>query len=109
MNGHDVEERRHHPGIREPFPVLVRGVDMDGQAFELHVVLDNISAGGFYMTLKRHVKPGTKLFSVVRLSSAPDSAAPAPRVAVRGVVRRVEPQPGGRWGLGVQFRHHRFL
>jgi len=57
----------------------------------------------------RRIEPGTKLFAVVRLATAMDPAAATPCVAVRGVVRRVEPQPDGQWGVSVQFTRHRFL
>ena len=67
------------------------------------------SAGGLYVRLRRRVEPGVKLFAVVRLATATDSAAPAPCVAVRGVVRRAEPQPDGTYGVRVACTHHRFL
>src|SRR5262249_43287023 len=34
---------------------------------------------------------------------------PGPYVALRGVVVRTEPQPGGMYGVAVKFTHHRFL
>ena len=40
-------ERRQHPRLYESFPVLVRGVDARGEAFERETVLDDFSAGGF--------------------------------------------------------------
>jgi PilZ domain len=87
---------------------MVRGVDVSGEAFEIHTVLDNFSASGLYVRLQRRVDPGMKLFAIVRVSaSGPE--VPAPRVAVRGVVLRTEPQPNGTWGVAIRFTRYRFL
>jgi hypothetical protein len=102
-------ERRRSARLSEPFPVFIRGVDAIGRAFEYNTVLDNVSADGFYMRLGRYLAPGTKLFAVVRLTTSSDPGVSAPRLAARSIVVRAEPQSDGRWGLGVQFTHHRFL
>ena len=105
----DGVERRSAVRIELPFPATVRGVDATGERFELDTVLDNFSGDGLYLRLARPVEPGMKLFIVVRLSIAPAREADAARVALRGVVLRVEPQADGRCGVAVAFRHHRFL
>ena len=109
MEGLSAAERRCQPRLYEPFSVRLRSVDADGGTFESDAVLDNFSAGGFYVRLTRRVEPGAKFFAVVRIATGPPSGTPVPRVAVRGVVIRTEPQPDGRYGLGVRFTHHRFL
>ena len=50
-----------------------------------------------------------KVFIVVQLSLDPTGQIPAARVALRGVVLRVDPQPDGRYGVSVAFQRHRFL
>ena len=102
-------ERRQHPRLSEPFPVLVCGVDAHGEAFESNTVLENFSAGGLYVRLRWRVEPGARLFAVVRITPALDPTGGGPCVAVHGRVVRVESQPYGQWGVGVQFTHHRFL
>jgi hypothetical protein len=102
-------ERRRVIRVDVPFPATVRGVDRMGERFTLDAALDNLSACGLYVRLARSVEPGTTLFVVVRLSTAPADAASAPYVAFRGLVRRVEPQSDGRYGLAVEFTRHRFL
>jgi len=102
-------ERRRHPRLYKPFPVLVRGVDAGQEAFESQTVLVNFSTGGLYVWLTRRVEPGAKLLVVIRFSTSPSSGAPAPCVAVRGVVRRVDPESDGMYGVGVAFTRHRFL
>jgi hypothetical protein len=106
--GRSEGERRRQERIHEPLPVVVRAADANGEAFELHIVLDNFSAGGLYLRLERRLEPGTKVFAVARLSTAPPEV-PAPRVAIRGVVLRSEPQPDGTFGIAVRFTRHRFL
>ena len=102
-------ERRQHPRLYESFPLLVRGVDACGEAFEIHTVLDDFSTGGLNVRLRWRIEPGARLFAVVRIAPALDPTVFGPRVAVRGRVVRVELQREGQWGVGVQFIHHRFL
>lgn len=109
MEVHSGVDRRRHPRLYEPFPAMVSGVDTGGTAFRIKTELNNFSAGGLGVRLMQCVASGAKLFAIVRISTAVDPEAPAARVAVRGVVVRTEPQPDGLWGVGVQFRRHRFL
>jgi PilZ domain len=107
-SGRSRRERRRHERIYEPFPVTIRSVDANSEAFEIQTVLDNFSASGFRVRLERRVKRGAKVFAIVRLSTSPPEV-PAPRVAVRGIVLAVEPQPEGTWSVAVNYTRHRFL
>ena len=49
-------ERRQHPRRSAPFPILVRGVDVHGAAFESNTVLESFSAGGLYVRLRWRVE-----------------------------------------------------
>ena len=109
MDIHHGAERRRHPRICEAFPVIVRAVDASGNAFKLTTVLDNFSSHGLSVRLVRRVAPGTKVFAVIRLSTAPDGEVRAARVAVHGDVLRAEPQPDGSYRVAVQFTWHHFL
>jgi hypothetical protein len=109
MEGHSAGERRRQPRLYAPFAVWLRSVDADGEPFESDAVLDDFSASGLYVRLTRRVEPGAKFFAVVRIATGPPSGTLVPRVAVRGVVIHTEPQPDGRYGVGVQFTRHRFL
>ncbi len=104
-----IVERRSCTRINEPFPVTVNGTDPAGQEFQSETLLDNLSAGGLYMRLARHLEPGAKLSFVVRMASGENQDEMAPRIAAKGIVLRVEPQADGRYGLGVAFTQHRFL
>jgi PilZ domain-containing protein len=95
--------------VAAPFPALIRGVDASGDRFQVAALLDTLSTEGLYVRLGRPVEPGAILFVVVRLSTAPDLATPAPRIAAHGRVVRVERQAGGMFGVGVAFVRHRFL
>jgi hypothetical protein len=97
-------ERRRTPRIEVPFPAIVRGVDVDAQAFETHTALDNLSCYGLYLRLAQQVAPGMRLFVVIRLSVAPNANC----IALRGVVLRMEPRTGV-FGISVGFTHHRFI
>jgi hypothetical protein len=102
-------DRRQQPRIYEQFPVKVEGVDASGAGFDDAVRLDNVSAGGLYLRLARPIERGAQLAMAIRFSNVELLASSAPRLAVRGVVLRVDPQPGGTFGLAVAFTHHRFL
>ena len=95
--------------VAVPFPAVIRGVDTSGDRFEVSTVLDTLSTSGLYVRLVRLVEPGATMFVVVRLSTMPNLAAPAPCVAVRGRVIRIEPLADRMYGVAVTFTRHRFL
>jgi hypothetical protein len=99
-------ERRRHPRLSKPFPACVCNIDACGQACASATVRDNVSAGGLCVRLRQRLEPGAQLCAVIRLAPSPLAGAPAPRVAVRGVVLRVEIQPDGRYGVEVAFTRH---
>jgi hypothetical protein len=72
-------------------------------------LLDNVGAGGFYV-LRLRVERGETLSALIRFSS-PDSdeSRGAPRLAVRGLVLRVEELPGDVYGAAVRILAHRFI
>ena len=102
-------EARRQPRLYEPFPANVRGVDSNGDGFDLNTVLDNFSAGGLYLRLPQVLEPGARVFAIVRLAKQAAPGAPEAKVAVRGRVRRVDPKPDGGSGVAIQFTRHRFL
>ena|SRR5688572_4933307 len=102
-------ERRSKPRIYDTFPVTVRGVDAEGEAFESETVLDNFSAGGLYFRLSRRVEPGAKLDLIIRLTPIPDNGVNAPRVLMHGVVLRAESRPCETCGVAVGSISYHFL
>lgn len=64
-------------------------------------MLDNLSAGGFYLRLARPLAEGERLLVVVRLFRAV--------VVLRGAVLRAEPQPDGTTGLAVAVERHQIF
>jgi hypothetical protein len=102
-----AQDRRSHPRLHRPYPVVVRGIDIIGDDFEENTHIDNVSAGGLGLTIAHRVSPGSKLFVVFHLST--DGTA-APLVAARGTVRRVEFTLSSYADrVGIEIRHHRFL
>jgi hypothetical protein len=102
-------ERRGFTRIFEPFPIKVKGVDEYGNDFNTEAMVDNLSASGLFIRLKQKVKPGAELSFIIQLSTIHSEKVPAPNLAARGIVRRVEPRPDGKIGLGVSFTQHRFI
>ena len=100
-------ERRQHARLYAPFPVDIRGLTATGEAFHVLAVLDNLSAGGFYVRLQYRLVVGVRVFAVIELAAG--QTPTTLRVAVRGHVVRTALYPDGRCGVGVQFMRHRFL
>ena len=113
----EAPPRRYHERLYGPCVATVRGVDAGGAAFTEATVLDNVSASGLFVKLQRDVAMGTRLFVVFAFSTVELENVPAPRVAAHGEVRRIEvlsdKAPSGDLqytrGVGIEFRHHRFL
>ena len=101
-------EQRRKARVTVPFPARVRGVDARGREFEVVTVLDNLSQDGLHVHLPHQVEKGMRIFVVFQLSTSPVEET-ATRVAVRGVVLRVEPRPPSLWGIAVAITSHRFL
>jgi c-di-GMP-binding flagellar brake protein YcgR len=101
-------ERRRALRVDLPFAAIVRGMDATNDRFTEHATLDNLSACGLYLRLRRPVEPGGNLFLVVRLAIT-DEQAPAARIALRGTVVRSESLMDGRCGVAIAFDQHRFL
>lgn len=102
-------ERRGKPRLYEAFPAKVRGSDKTEHAFEVDVLLENLSASGLYLCLPWNVEEGAVLSATIRLASAESLLGSAARVLVRGVVVRVEPRVDGYYGVAVAFNYHRSL
>jgi c-di-GMP-binding flagellar brake protein YcgR len=102
-------ERRGKPRIDIPFPAKVRGVDANGEAFEIDSLLDNFSAGGLYLRLARRLDQGAELLVLVQLPAASAGEAGASKIEARGVILRAEPQADGACGVAVGFTNHKFV
>ncbi len=103
-----MDERRLSWRARVPYPARLWATDGAGRAWKEDVLLDNLSASGLYVRLKRSVQKDAQLSIAVRLSTAP-SASPALRLVARAVVLRAEPQPDGTCGLALEFGRRRVL
>ena len=102
-------DRRRNLRIQEQFPVKVRGVDAEGETFDIDTVIENLSSGGLYFSLARRVALGERLFFVIYMSTGRNEEKSAPIVAAHGNVIRSELSGNGSYGMGVAFYNHRFL
>lgn len=64
-------------------------------------MLDNLSAGGFYLRLARRVGQGEKLLVIAQIAQS--------LILLRGVVSRVEAQKDGTYGLAADIVRYRIL
>src|SRR6266699_4518127 len=65
-----MKESRSSARIDAAYPARLRGVDVNDQPFKEETVLQNLSAGGLYVRLKRVVREGAEVSLAVRLSTA---------------------------------------
>ena len=104
-DSHDPERRRH-PRVHLPFPASVEGVDDGGEPFRVETALDDLSAGGVYLRLHKRVRPGAVLTVTARFSRVPGRGIV---VRMTGKALRVEPKPGGAFGVAVLAEERRIL
>jgi hypothetical protein len=102
-------ERRAKARVAIPFPATVRGLNANGETTETDTHLNNLSAGGLHLRLAQPINQGANLFIIIWLGSSPKRELGTPRVAVRGIVSRVEPESAGAYGVAVAIRQYRFL
>ena len=102
-------ERRIKPRINLPFAAKVRGVDANGEAFETDSVLDNFSAGGLYLRMRRSLAQGAELLVLVELPNGSANNVGPSQIEAQGVILRAEPQVNGDCGVAVAFTKHRFI
>ncbi len=92
----------------QPFPVTVRGVDATGEPLDIDTVLDNMSGGGLYVRIPRPIERGARLTAGIRVSPS-GALERSARIAVRGVVTRVDLTPSGEHGVALAFTKHRIF
>ncbi|SRR6266498_2071887 len=102
-------ERRISSRIQTPFPVIVRGVEVNEQPFEEHTILDNLSSCGLYLPLTRRVRQGIRLLVLIRCSVSHDADAAVAWIELHGMVLRTEPRSGSVFGTAIKFTHQRFI
>jgi hypothetical protein len=102
-------ERRRQLRLDDPFPARVTGVDADGNAFDVEVMIDNVGAGGFHVRLPRRVERGAKLSTTIRFTTVAVAQSRAKCLAVYGTVRRTDCRTDGTCAVAVEFEHHLFL
>ena len=107
--GYSGLERRTSPRIETPFPATVRSVDINGQPFEAHTILDNFCSRGLYLRLAWQVHPGVRSFVLIRLTVTPSAGTAATFVALHGVVLRTEKRPGRAFGIAIGIIRYRFI
>ena len=104
------EERRKRGRIRTPALVRIRKVGA-GHDEDVTSVIDNLSAGGFYLRLRQLVEPGERLSALIRFAADRGETAGSAeaRIAVRGQVLRVEDLGAGAYGVAVRIDRYKFL
>ena len=85
------------------------GIDARDKEFEISTQVVNLSVLGLYIKLAQSVEPGTRLDATIQFSTSPTNGVSAARVAIEGVMLRVELKQSGMFGVALEFTHYRFL
>jgi hypothetical protein len=101
-------DRRTKPRVACDYPVLIEGIDVQGNKYNENARLANLSATGLYMKAHRNIEFGSILSVTVLLTSALIDKD-TPRIATNGTVVRTDPQMDGTCGIAVKFNSYRFL
>jgi hypothetical protein len=104
----NAPDRRIKPRVSCSYPAVIEGIDMDGNRYNEHARLANLSASGLYMKANRYIESGSKL-SVTVLLTTENIVKDTPKIATNGIVVRVESQNDGTCGIAVKFNSYRFL
>ena len=108
MSALPKRDRRINGRVVIPYPARFFGVDIDGRFFKETTHVENISACGVYMRLKKGVRLMSRVGVAVRLSYGP-TTEPALRLATRGIVVRTEVLTDGTFGVAIEFLRRRML
>lgn len=102
-------ERRRKPRIYTPFPAIVQGKNEGGEHFKVETVIDTFSVESLYLRMLPCVEKGAKLSVLVGLKPYETISDDSPRLAIDGVVQRIEEKPGGACGVAITFKKVNFL
>ena len=98
-------ERRAKPRVAIPFRATLHGLDVEGVAFEVATVVDNMAGSGLYLRIMREVREGARLLINVDMNChqrEPEENG-GMGLEVYGTVRRVDRMAGRVFGVAVSF------
>jgi hypothetical protein len=96
-------ERRQRPRMYYSLPVLVRGLNDQGEHFQFNSVIRDISAGGLCSVSPEALTIGERLYLHVLFAQANANPPQAPKASLRGVVLRTQERPDGTCIFAVSF------
>jgi len=103
-----TSDRRIKPRINCDYPAIIEGIDVDGNKFNDHGRLSNLSASGLFMFANRRIEYGSKLSVTIILSNSPEDMD-APKLATNGTVVRIESQVNETRSIAIKFNKYKFL
>lgn len=104
-----VKDRRIKPRIICDYPAIVKGYSRNGIRFEESARVVNMSASGIYVILNYPIENDTEISIRIALPTQGLSTPNTSRLSATGIVVRTENHSLKEYGIGVQFRHYRFL
>jgi hypothetical protein len=103
-----ISERRKKPRVECNYPTIILGIDQQGNTYRENAKLANLSRGGLYMWVNRHIEYNS-IVSVTVLLTCSLIDEESPKLTTKGTVVRTEPHTNGTCGVAVKFKHHRFI
>jgi hypothetical protein len=103
-----TSDRRIKPRISCDYPAIIEGIDVDGNKYNDHARLENLSASGLLMFTNRKAEHGSRLSVTIILSNSPEDID-APKLSTKGTVVRIQSQLNGTCGIAIKFNKYKFL
>ncbi len=104
-----VLERRLKPRISVSFPVVLRGINEEGQKYEECGTLKNISASGLYLCTNKYLQIGDRVFLAIQFSSSRgEDVLKKKFLMALGNVVRVDYLANPNYGVAMKIDHYRF-
>ncbi|HXE75669.1 MAG TPA: PilZ domain-containing protein [Candidatus Xenobia bacterium] len=95
--------RRRHNRLEVALPLVVRGRDAYGAAFEDSTASYNVSREGASFVTRRELLVGQSLELIIPHRPRPHEVSPRPDFETTGVVRRLISRTEGEWEVGIEF------
>ncbi len=96
-------EQRRTRRLEVALPLVVRGRDAYGAAFEDSTSSYNLSREGASFVTRRELAIGQPLEFIIPHRPLPHEVSPRPDFETTGEVRRLVSRTEGEWEVGVQF------
>jgi hypothetical protein len=96
-------ERRRHPRLGDPLPVVVRSIHGREKPFQFNSITRDIGSGGLCAVAPMRLLLGEEIDLHIRFAAPGSNSPQAPSASARAVVLRTEERPDGTCIFAASF------